>query len=123
MFRRSAAVLSCAFVLCLPAVPQSQPAPQQSSLAKGQQPEQPNARISVSVNEVILPVTVTDEKGKFISNLEAKDFRVLDEGKPQRIRFFSHDQKQPIVVGFLVDLSNASKIHWKTYQDAIMELV
>jgi hypothetical protein len=30
------------------------------------------------------------------------DFRVLTRGKPQRIRFFSHDQKQPIVVGFLI---------------------
>jgi VWFA-related protein len=32
-------------------------------------------------------------------------------------------EKQPIVVGFLVDLSNNSRIHWKTYQDAILELV
>ena len=70
-----------------------------------------------------MPVTVTDDKGRFVSNLEAKDFRILDEGQPQRIRFFSHDQRQPIVVGFLVDLSNNSKIHWKTFQDAIMELM
>jgi len=31
--------------------------------------------------------------------------------------------KQPIVVGFLIDLSNNTRIHWKTYQDAILELV
>lgn len=68
-------------------------------------------------------MTVTDDKGKFVSNLVQTDFRVLDEGRPQRIRFFSHSQKQPVVVGFLVDLSNASRIHWKTYQDAIKELV
>ena len=80
-------------------------------------------RIQVQVNEVIVPVTVTDDKGKFVSNLVAEDFHILDEGKPQRIRFFSHDQKQPIVVGFLMDLSNASRIHWKTYQDALKELV
>ncbi len=118
MSRVSVAVLACGVLLCLPAVSQTQQNPPQQP-----HPDQPNTRISVSVNEVIIPVTVTDEKGKFISNLEAKDFRVLDEGKPQRIRFFSHDQKQPIVVGFLVDLSNASKIHWKTYQDAMLELV
>jgi Ca-activated chloride channel homolog len=73
--------------------------------------------------EVIVPVTVTDDKGKFISNLEAKDFQILDEGRPQRIKFFSHDQRQPIVVGFLVDQSNSMRIHWKNYQDAILELV
>ena len=76
-----------------------------------------------SVTEVIVPVTVTDDKGRFVSNLVKKDFRVLDEGKPQNIEFFSHDEKQPIVVGFLIDLSNNSRIHWKTYQDAILELV
>jgi VWFA-related protein len=92
-------------------------------LAAQQPAEQPAARIQVSVNEVIVPVTVTDDRGRFVSNLEAKDFRILDEGRPQRIRFFSHDQKQPIVVGFVIDMSNASRVHWKTYQDAIMELV
>ncbi len=116
MSRVFSAVTLCV-VLCLPAVPQAQP-PQPPS-----QQEQPTTSIRVQVNEVIVPVTVTDEKGKFVSNLKAADFRVLDEGRPQRIRFFSHEQKQPIVVGFLVDLSNASKIHWKTYQDAMLELV
>jgi len=85
--------------------------------------EQPQTRIAVHVDEVIVPVTVTDDRGRFVSNLEAKDFRVLDEGKEQRIRFFSRDQKQPVVVGFLVDLSNNTRLHWKTYQDAILELV
>src|SRR6266516_3005647 len=64
-----------------------------------------------TTNEVILPITVTDDKGKFVSNLVAGDFRILDEGRPQRINFFSHSEKQPIVVGFLIDQSNASKIH------------
>jgi hypothetical protein len=60
-------------------------------LAAQQQAVPPAARIQVSVNEVIVPITVTDDKGRFVSNLEAKDFRILDEGRPQRIRFFSHD--------------------------------
>jgi len=27
------------------------------------------------------------------------------------------------VVGFLIDMSNNTRVHWKTYQDAILELV
>jgi VWFA-related protein len=77
----------------------------------------------VQVNEVIVPVTVTDEKGKFVSNLDAKDFRIFDEGKEQHLHFFSRERSQPVVVGFLVDLSNATRLHWKTFQDAIIELV
>lgn len=122
-----AAVPLCGFLLCLPAMPQQQnpppPAPQPQPEAPQNQVEQPATRIHVQVNEVIVPVTVTDEQGKFVSNLTAQDFRILDEGRPQRIQFFSHDQKQPVVVGFLLDLSNASRIHWDKYKDSIDELV
>ena len=119
---RSAAVLiPCGLLLCALALSQ------QTKPAEPQQPasnqEQPMATFRGQATDVILPVTVTDDKGKFVSNLVAGDFRVLDEGRPQRIKFFSHSEKQPIVVGFLVDQSNASKIHWTKYQEAILELV
>jgi len=94
-----------------------------AQVPQGTPAQQPTATFGASVNEVIVPITVTDDKGRFVSNLEARDFRILDEGRPQRIDFFSHDQKQPIVVGFIIDMSNNTRVHWKTYQDAIMELV
>jgi hypothetical protein len=79
--------------------------------------------ISVSVNEVIVPVTVTDEKGRFVSDLEQKDFQVFEENKPQAIRFFTREHSQPVVIGFLLDMSTASRIHWKNFQDATIELI
>src|SRR5262245_31465704 len=93
------------------------PAPQ----AAAQQSGTPIFR--TGVEEVIVPVTVTDDKGKYVSNLVAKDFRILDEGKPQTLEFFSNNQKQPIVVGFLVDMSNNTKVHWKRFQEAVESLV
>lgn len=121
MSRAIVAVSLLGLLFCLPAIPQSQD--KQEKPKPEQQPDQPTTRFVGQAIDVIVPVTVTDDKGRFVSNLTAKDFRVLDEGQPQRIRFFSHSEAQPIVVGFLIDLSNASKIHWKTYQDAILELV
>ena len=85
------------------------------------QPQPPS--IKVQVNEVIVPVTVTDEKGKFVTDLDKEDFRIYDEGKEQQIRFFTRERSQPVVVGFLIDLSNASRLHWKNYQEAAVELV
>jgi Ca-activated chloride channel family protein len=79
--------------------------------------------IKVSVNEVILPVTVTDDKGRFVSNLTKNDFRIFDEGKEQKVDFFSHEQSQPIVIGFLIDTSNGMKIHWDKYKEAASELM
>src|ERR1700690_4281643 len=87
------------------------------------QSDKPSKPIKIQVSEVIVPVTVTDEKGRFVSNLEARDFRILDEGKEQRIEFFSRDRNQPVVVGFLIDLSNNTRIQWKHFQDAAIELV
>ncbi len=77
----------------------------------------------MQVNEVVVPVTVTDEKGRFVSNLEQKDFQILDQGKPQAIQYFTAERSQPVVAGFLVDLSNASRAQWKSYQDAAVEMV
>jgi len=81
------------------------------------------APIKVSVNEVILPVTVTDDKGRFVSNLSRSDFHIFDEGKEQKVDFFSHEQSQPIVIGFLIDTSNGMKIHWDKYKEAASELM
>src|SRR5262245_60500128 len=99
----------------------NKPAGQPAQPAAPQQPGVP--KFSSTVEEVIVPVTVTDDRGKYVSNLEAKDFRILDEGRPQLLKSFNHNQKQPIVVGFLVDMSNNTKIHWKTFQEAIESLV
>src|ERR1035437_6525723 len=94
----------CGLLLCLPAI--SQQAPQQTTppAPAAPPPAQPPVQFRGSAIEVIVPVTVTDDKGRFVSNLVKKDFRVLDEGKQQRIEFFSHEEKQPIVAGFLIDL-------------------
>ena len=86
-------------------------------------PAEAKSSIRVSVNEVIVPVTVTDEKGRFVSDLEQKDFQVFEENKPQAIRFFTRERSQPVVVGFLLDMSTASRIHWQNYQSATVELV
>ena len=99
-----------------------------SLAAFGQQPPPKPAPkapdvIRVETQEVIVPVTVTDDKGKFVTDLEQKDFTIYDEGRPQNIRYFSRDRGQPVVVGFLVDQSNAVKLNWKTYMEATTDLV
>jgi Ca-activated chloride channel family protein len=79
--------------------------------------------IRVEVNEVIVPVSVTHEKGRFVSDLEQKDFQIFEDNRPQTIRYFTRERNQPVVIGFLLDLSNASRIHWKNFQDATIELI
>lgn len=91
--------------------------------AAGKEDKGSDNPIRVQVNEVIVPVTVTDEKGRFVSDLQEKDFEVFEDNKPQKIRFFTRERSQPVVIGFLLDMSNASRIHWKNFQDASVELI
>ena len=106
------------------ALAQSQTAPPKPPApAPAKEAEAQPAPFRVQINEVIVPVTVTDEKNRFVSNLEARDFRIFDQGREQKIVYFSREQKQPVVVGFLLDMSNATRLHWKTFQDAALELV
>jgi len=79
--------------------------------------------IKVTVNDVIVPVTVTDPKGRFVSDLVKEEFHIFDEGREQKINFFSHSKAQPIVIGFLLDQSNGMKIQWAKYQEATAELM
>jgi Ca-activated chloride channel family protein len=86
-------------------------------------PSGSNSSIRVAVNEVIVPVTVTDDKGRFVSDLGEKDFQIFENNKAQSIRYFTRDRSQPVVIGFLLDLSSSSRIHWKNFQAATEELV
>jgi VWFA-related protein len=113
----SRVALACLFCFWLSAQqPQTAPA---KPPALDRQP----SRFRAQVTEVIVPVTVTDDKDRFVSNLEQSDFRIFDEEQEQKIIYFSREQKQPVVVGFLLDLSNSSRLHWAKFQEAAKELV
>src|SRR6266850_8251591 len=107
--------VTAAFVTSLALAQSAQEPPPQP------QASQPSS-IRVQVNEVIVPVTVTDDRGRFVSNLDKDDFRIQDEGRDQKIQFFSRERNQPVVVGFLLDMSNSTRIHWKNFQDAAIEM-
>ena len=59
----------------------------------------------MEVDLVELYVSVTDSSGHFLRNLEARDFKVLEEGKPQTLTRFEIVESFPITLGFLVDTS------------------
>jgi Ca-activated chloride channel family protein len=63
-------------------------------------------RISVDVALVVLPATVTDPQGGFVSNLVQQDFEVFENGARQSIRLFRSDDI-PVTVGLVVDESSS----------------
>lgn len=52
--------------------------------------EAPDKIIRITVNLVQLDAVVTDSKGRQVTDLESKDFEVLQDGEPQKITHFSY---------------------------------
>src|SRR5690349_18809572 len=69
-----------------------------------QQPP-PKPKIGVRVTLVNTPVTVRDAKGQMVPNLDAKDFRVTDNGAAQKISHFDLGG-DPISLVILVETSS-----------------
>jgi Ca-activated chloride channel family protein len=59
----------------------------------------------MDVDLVELYVSVTDSSGRFLKDLESKDFKVLEDGKPQTLTRFEVVESFPITLGFLIDSS------------------
>ncbi len=118
MFNRISLSLAFAAVaLAQPAVPPPAEPPAAGQPAEGQ------AAFTASVTEVVVPVTVTDDRGRFVRDLEEKDFLIYEEGKLQKISFFTRERNQPVVLGFLIDLSNSNRLHWDKFKEAIQDLI
>ena len=48
-------------------------------------------KLRVNVNQVVLPVRVTSENGQLVSGLLPADFSVYEDGKKQKLNFFTSD--------------------------------
>jgi len=63
-------------------------------------------KISVTTNFVQIPVLVKDDRGRQVDGLLYKDFTVLENGKPQKLTFFTSDPFQ-LSVAVVLDLGMA----------------
>ena len=52
----------------------------------------------VKVDMVVLSFTITDNKGHYINGLKPKDFRILEDGIPQKFNTFADGDKPPMNV-------------------------
>jgi len=68
-----------------------------------------SASIKVDVDVVSVLTSVRDKKGTLIPNLEEKDFTILEDGKPQTIKYFSRETDLPLTIGLLVDVSGSQR--------------
>jgi Ca-activated chloride channel family protein len=60
--------------------------------------ERPGTVFKVKVDMVVLSFTVTDSKGRYVNGLKPSDFRILEDGKPQKLATFAEGSKPALQV-------------------------
>jgi VWFA-related protein len=100
--------------------------------AAGQDPARPAGqilqsdeptRIQVDVTRVNLLFTVTDKKGRFITDLGKDDFEVVEGKRRQTISDFAAESDLPLRLGILIDTSNSIRERFKFEQEAASQFI
>jgi VWFA-related protein len=75
-------------------------------------------RITLDVSRVNMLFTVSDKKGRFITDLAKDDFEVFESKKPQNILEFSAESDLPLRLAILIDTSNSIRERFRFQQEA-----
>ncbi len=76
------------------------------AIAAWAQTPPPRADMRVDTTLVLVPVTVTDARHRYVLGLDRENFHVLEDGVEQQIKQFSGEDA-PLSVGFVVDISGS----------------
>src|SRR5947209_7578278 len=81
-----------------------------------------NSRITVNVNLVQVPMTVTDPMNRLVTGLEKENFAVFDNNVGQTIKYFS-SQDAPLSIGIIFDLSGSMSSKYLRARKALAEFL
>src|SRR4051794_27179270 len=80
-------------------------------------------RITLDVNRVNMLFTVSDKKGRFVTDLKREDFEISEEKKPQHIVEFVAETDLPLRLAVLIDTSNSIRERFRFQQEAAVEFI
>lgn len=105
MFRTQALRMLMALLVVGLLWPAAQAQQSGSQPASQQEGDQSVSTLQVNVNVVNLFFNVKDKHGTLIPNLTRDDFKVVEDGHPQTIKYFTAETEQPLTLGILIDSS------------------
>src|SRR5690242_235428 len=75
-------------------------------------------RIVLDVSRVNMLFTVSDKKGRFVTDLGKDDFQIFENKKPQGIIEFNAESNLPLRLAILIDTSNSIRERFRFQQEA-----
>ena len=85
--------------------------------------EEAQTKITLDVTRVNILFTVTDKKGRFVTDLTKDDFQVFEGKKPQTIQEFTAESDLPLRLAVLVDTSNSIRSEFRFEQEAAVRFM
>ncbi len=111
----------------LPLAAQTSPQPQAKPPAKLPVPAavepDDSAPIRLDVTRVSILFTVSDKKGRFVTNLDKEDFAISESKRPQNILEFNKESNLPLRLAVLIDTSNSIRERIRFQQEAATDFV
>ena len=86
---------------------QQSPSPGTAAQNQSDDQDQSATTLKVNVNVVQLFFNVKDKRGALIPTLAKDDFDILEDGKPQTIKYFAAESNLPLTLGILIDSSGS----------------
>jgi len=80
-------------------------------------------RITLEVNRVSLLFTVSDKKGRFVTDLVKDDFDIRENKKQQAILEFTAETNLPLRMAILIDTSNSIRERFRFQQEAATRFI
>lgn len=95
-----------------------------SSSGQAQEPTEDNGAFTFrkEVEEVVLHATVVDDKQRMVTNLDKSAFSVFEDGQPQNIVSFRHEDI-PVAMGVVIDNSGSMREKREKVNKAAINLV
>ena len=84
---------------------------------------QEESRFRIAVDAVNVLVTVLDQNGRFVTDLQKEDFIIYEDGKVQEIEQFSQETDQPLRIGLLMDTSSSVKMRLDFEKEAAINFM
>jgi Ca-activated chloride channel homolog len=107
-----------------PAPSGDEAAPSEATPDAAQGPQQSKTPPIVSTTGLVhLVATVMDRHRNFVTDLDQSDFKILEDGAPQQIRYFGRDTDLPLRIGILLDTSNSIRPRLEFEKDAAMDFL
>jgi Ca-activated chloride channel family protein len=75
--------------------------------------------IQVETHLIDTTLSVRDADGLLVTGLSQNDFTVVEDGVPQKIRFFAHDNQLPLSIGLIIDESGSQEKFVKEHEKDI----